>query len=172
MKSTSNAAAVSTFHSKPYAAGGDCSSLVEKHCEKAIASSTKRKNCGKTQDTRERLEIAEKMALHASVQEQVDAGDRRADQRGCAVGANVFVMRAKAEVGKEVIAEFDSSSQPSIGAADGETQLARSFRRPMIEGELFGYVKAAFTGAMNDFPGNDRGSGRKYTFLDRFQICR
>jgi len=36
----------------------------------------------------------------------------------------------------------------------------------MIEGELFGYVKGAFTGAMNDFPGMIAAAGGGTLFLD------
>ena len=36
----------------------------------------------------------------------------------------------------------------------------------MIEGELFGYVKGAFTGAMNDFPGMIGEAAGSTLFLD------
>ena len=41
-----------------------------------------------------------------------------------------------------------------------------AFPQSMIEGELFGYVKGAFTGAVNDFPGMIGEAGGSTLFLD------
>jgi transcriptional regulator with PAS, ATPase and Fis domain len=41
-----------------------------------------------------------------------------------------------------------------------------AFPQTMIEGELFGYVKGAFTGAMNDFPGMIAAADGSTLFLD------
>ena len=41
-----------------------------------------------------------------------------------------------------------------------------AFPHAMIEGELFGYVKGAFTGAMNDFPGMIAAANGSTLFLD------
>jgi transcriptional regulator with PAS, ATPase and Fis domain len=41
-----------------------------------------------------------------------------------------------------------------------------AFPQTMIEGELFGYVKGAFTGAMNDFPGMIAEADGSTLFLD------
>src|SRR5207237_2447443 len=41
-----------------------------------------------------------------------------------------------------------------------------AFPPTMIEGELFGYVKGAFTGAMNDFPGMIAAASGGTLFLD------
>src|SRR6185312_13475283 len=41
-----------------------------------------------------------------------------------------------------------------------------AFPQTMIEGELFGYVKGAFTGAMNDFPGMISEASGGTLFLD------
>ena len=41
-----------------------------------------------------------------------------------------------------------------------------AFPQTMIEGELFGYVKGAFTGAMNDFPGMIAAASGSTLFLD------
>jgi transcriptional regulator with PAS, ATPase and Fis domain len=41
-----------------------------------------------------------------------------------------------------------------------------AFPQAMIEGELFGYVKGAFTGAMNDFPGMIGEASGSTLFLD------
>jgi transcriptional regulator with PAS, ATPase and Fis domain len=41
-----------------------------------------------------------------------------------------------------------------------------AFPQTMIEGELFGYVKGAFTGAMNDFPGMIAAANGSTLFLD------
>jgi transcriptional regulator with PAS, ATPase and Fis domain len=68
-------------------------------------------------------------------------------------------------VGKEVIAN----------AVHARSQRARkemvklncaAFPQTMIEGELFGYVKGAFTGAMNDFPGMIAAADGGTLFLD------
>src|SRR5437773_9943268 len=41
-----------------------------------------------------------------------------------------------------------------------------AFPQTMIEGELFGYVKGAFTGAMQDFPGMIAAANGGTLFLD------
>src|SRR5207245_9687925 len=41
-----------------------------------------------------------------------------------------------------------------------------AFPQTMMEGELFGYVKGAFTGAMNDFPGMIAAAKGSTLFLD------
>src|SRR4030095_742338 len=41
-----------------------------------------------------------------------------------------------------------------------------AFPQAMIESELFGYVKGAFTGAMNDFPGMIAAANGSTLFLD------
>src|SRR3989442_7786225 len=65
--------------------------------------------------------------------------------------ANVLIT-GESGVGKEVIANLihhrsRRSEQPMVKLNCAAVPQA------MIERELFGYVKRAFTGAMNDFPG-------------------
>jgi transcriptional regulator with PAS, ATPase and Fis domain len=78
--------------------------------------------------------------------------------------ANVLII-GESGVGKEVIAN----------AVHARSQRARkemvklncaAFPQTMIEGELFGYVKGAFTGAMNDFPGMIAAADGGTLFLD------
>jgi transcriptional regulator with PAS, ATPase and Fis domain len=68
-------------------------------------------------------------------------------------------------VGKEVIANL--IHQRSRRAEKPMVKLnCAAFPQTMIEGELFGYVKGAFTGAMNDFPGMISEANGGTLFLD------
>ena len=65
--------------------------------------------------------------------------------------ANVLIT-GESGVGKEVIANLIHQRSRRADKAMVKLNCA-AFPQTMIEGELFGYVKGAFTGAMNDFPG-------------------
>ena len=68
-------------------------------------------------------------------------------------------------MGKEVIANVIHSR--SRRAAKRMVKLnCAAFPQAMIEGELFGYVKGAFTGATNDFAGMIAAAGGSTLFLD------
>ncbi len=68
-------------------------------------------------------------------------------------------------VGKEVIANLIHRRSRRAERAMVKLNCA-SFPQTMIEGELFGYVKGAFTGAMNDFPGMIGEANGGTLFLD------
>jgi hypothetical protein len=65
--------------------------------------------------------------------------------------ANVLIT-GESGVGKEVIANVIHSRSRRAEKPMIKLNCA-AFPQAMIESELFGYVKGAFTGAMNDFPG-------------------
>src|SRR5437879_12882183 len=78
--------------------------------------------------------------------------------------ANVLVT-CESGVGKEVIANLihhrsRRSERPMVKLN------CAAFPQTMIEGELFGYVKGAFTGAMQDFPGMIAAADSGTLFLD------
>src|SRR5437870_9398078 len=78
--------------------------------------------------------------------------------------ANVLIT-GESGVGKEVIANLihhrsRRSERPMVKLN------CAAFPQTMIEGELFGYVKGAFTGAMNDFPGMIAAADGSTLFLD------
>lgn len=78
--------------------------------------------------------------------------------------ANVL-LTGESGVGKEVIAnEIHSLSRRAEGRMVKLNCAA--FPPNMIEAELFGYVKGAFTGAVNDFPGMIHESTGGTLFLD------
>ena len=69
--------------------------------------------------------------------------------------ANVLIT-GESGVGKEVVANVIHSKSRRAGKPLVKLNCA-AFPQTMIESELFGYVKGAFTGAMNDFPGMGGG---------------
>ena len=85
--------------------------------------------------------------------------------------ANVLIT-GESGVGKEVIANVIHSRSRRADKPMVKLNCA-AFPQTMIEGELFGYVKGAFTGATNDFRGHDRGSATGAPFFStRFRKCR
>ncbi len=78
--------------------------------------------------------------------------------------ANVLVT-GESGVGKEVVANLIHSR--SRRAAGPLVKLnCAALPQHLIEGELFGYVKGAFTGAVNDFPGMLAAAAGGTLFLD------
>jgi DNA-binding NtrC family response regulator len=78
--------------------------------------------------------------------------------------ANVLIT-GESGVGKEVVAnQIHRLSQRHDGPLVKLNCAA--FPQQMIESELFGYVKGAFTGALNDFPGMIQESAGGTLFLD------
>jgi transcriptional regulator with PAS, ATPase and Fis domain len=78
--------------------------------------------------------------------------------------ANVLIV-GESGVGKEVIANVIHGRSRRAGKPMVKLNCA-AFPQTMIEGELFGYVKGAFTGAMNDFPGMIAAAEGGTLFLD------
>src|SRR5438034_5118149 len=117
----------------------------------------------KTQQLEKRLEIAEtrlapvvKSKAMQEIQELIEAM--------APSEANVLIT-GESGVGKEVIA--NTIHQRSRRASKPMVKLnCAAFPQTMIEGELFGYVKGAFTGAAHDFPGMIGEASGSTLFLD------
>src|SRR3989475_1534947 len=150
------------FISKPYAPE-ELLSLVEKALEKQSLVRETQTLRKKTEELEKRLEIAETrftpIFKSKSMQEIEELIDAMAPSE-----ANVLIT-GESGVGKEVIANLvhhrsRRSERPMVKLN------CAAFPQTMIEGELFGYVKGAFTGAMNDFPGMIAEANESTLFLD------
>ena len=78
--------------------------------------------------------------------------------------ANALIV-GESGVGKEVIANAIHARSRRAEKPMVKLNCA-AFPQTMIEGELFGYVKGAFTGAMQDFPGMIAAADSGTLFLD------
>src|SRR5437016_751336 len=150
------------FISKPYAPE-ELLSLVEKALEKQSLLRETQTLRAKTQELEKRLEIAETrftpIFKSKSMQEIEELVDAMAPSE-----ANVLIT-GESGVGKEVVANL--IHQRSRRSERPMVKLnCAAFPQTMIEGELFGYVKGAFTGAMNDFPGMIAAASGGTLFLD------
>jgi DNA-binding NtrC family response regulator len=150
------------FISKPYAPE-ELLSLIEKALEKQSLLRETEHLRQKTQQLEKRLEIAEtrlapivKSKAMQEIQELVDAM--------APSEANVLIT-GESGVGKEVIANFIHSRSRRAEKPMIKLNCA-AFPQAMIESELFGYVKGAFTGAMNDFSGMIAAAAGSTLFLD------
>jgi DNA-binding NtrC family response regulator len=150
------------FISKPYAPE-ELLSLIEKALEKQSLLRETEQLRQKTQQLEKRLEIAEtrlapvvKSKAMQEIQELVDAM--------APSEANVLIT-GESGVGKEVIANFIHSRSRRAEKPMIKLNCA-AFPQAMIESELFGYVKGAFTGAMNDFSGMIAAAAGSSLFLD------
>src|SRR3989440_5192353 len=150
------------FISKPYAPE-ELLSLVEKALEKQSLLRETQTLRAKTQELEKRLEIAETrftpVFKSKSMQEIEELVDAMAPSE-----ANVLIT-GESGVGKEVVANL--VHQRSRRSERPMVKLnCAAFPQTMIEGELFGYVKGAFTGATNDFPGMISEADGSTLFLD------
>jgi len=150
------------FISKPYAPE-ELLSLVEKALEKQSLLRETAQLRHKTQQLERRLEIAETrlgpVFKSKAMQEIQDLIAAMAPS-----DANVLIT-GESGVGKEVIA--NTIHQRSKRAEKPMVKLnCAAFPQAMIEGELFGYVKGAFTGAVNDFKGMIAEADGSTLFLD------
>src|SRR5216117_2009565 len=150
------------FISKPYAPE-ELLSLVEKALETKFLLREAEELPEKTERLEKRLEIAEarptpifKSKLMQEIEELIDAM--------APSDANVLIV-GESGVGKEVIANAIHARSRRAGQPMVKLNCA-AFPQTMIEGELFGYVKGAFTGAMHDFPGMIAAADGGTLFLD------
>jgi DNA-binding NtrC family response regulator len=150
------------FISKPYAPE-ELLSLVEKALEKQFLLREAEELREKTEQLEKRLEIAEarptpifKSKPMQEIEELIDAM--------APSDASVLIV-GESGVGKEVIANAIHAKSRRAGQPVVKLNCA-AFPQTMIEGELFGYVKGAFTGAMQDFPGMIRAADGGTLFLD------
>ena len=150
------------FISKPYAPE-ELLSLVEKALETQFLLREAVELRQKTEQLEKRLEIAEarpapifKSKPMQEIEELIDAM--------APSDANVLIL-GESGVGKEVIANTIHARSRRAGQPVVKLNCA-AFPQTMIEGELFGYVKGAFTGAMHDFPGMIAAANGGTLFLD------
>src|SRR6202011_4193030 len=150
------------FISKPYAPE-ELLSLIEKALEQQSLLRETQQLLKKTVELEKRLEIVETRLTPVfkskSMQEIEELINAMAPSE-----ANVLIT-GESGVGKEVIA--NAIHQRSRRADKPMVKLnCAAFPQSMIEGELFGYVKGAFTGAVNDFPGMIGEASGSTLFLD------
>ena len=150
------------FISKPYAPE-ELLSLVEKALEKQFLLRKTEELREKTEQLEKRLEIAEarptpifKSKPMQEIEELIDAM--------APSDASVLIV-GESGVGKEVIANTIHARSRRAGQSMVKLNCA-AFPETMIEGELFGYVKGAFTGAMHDFSGMIAAANSGTLFLD------
>ena len=150
------------FVSKPYAPE-ELLSLVEKALEKESLVRETKKLRARTEELEKRLELAETRSnpvfQSKSMQEIEELINSMAPSE-----ANVLIT-GESGVGKEVIANLIHTRSRRSERPMVKLNCA-AFPQAMIEGELFGYVKGAFTGAANDFPGMIAEANGSTLFLD------
>src|SRR5215213_932237 len=150
------------FISKPYAPE-ELLSLIEKALEKQALVRETEQLRQRTEQLERRLEIAEtqlapvfKSKVMQEIHELIAAM--------APSEANVLVT-GESGVGKEVIANLIHSR--SLRGRKPMVKLnCAAFPQAMIESELFGYVKGAFTGATSDFRGMIAEASGSTLFLD------
>jgi len=150
------------FISKPYAPE-ELLSLIEKALEKQSLLRETEKLRQKTEQLEKRLEIAETRLTPIFKSKPMQEIDELITAMAPSE-ANVLIV-GESGVGKEVIANVIHARSRRAGKPMVKLNCA-AFPQTMIEGELFGYVKGAFTGAMNDFPGMIAAAERGTLFLD------
>src|SRR3954454_19150998 len=150
------------FISKPYAPE-ELLSLIEKALEKQSLLRETEHLRKKTKQLEKRLEIAETrlapVMKSKAMQEIEELIEAMAPSE-----ANVLIT-GESGVGKEVIANVIHSRSRRADNPMIKLNCA-AFPQAMIESELFGYVRGAFTGAMNDFPGMIAAAAGSTLFLD------
>jgi transcriptional regulator with PAS, ATPase and Fis domain len=117
----------------------------------------------KTEQLEKRLEIAEARPTPISKSKPMQEIEELIDAMAPS-DANVLIV-GESGVGKEVIANTICAKSRRAGQPMVKLNCA-AFPQTMIEGELFGYVKGAFTGAMHDFPGMIAAANGGTLFLD------
>src|SRR6201987_5027084 len=150
------------FISKPYAPE-ELLSLVEKALEKQFLLRKAEELQEKTEQLEKRLEIAEAWPMPIFKSKPMQEIEELIDAMAPS-DANVLIV-GESGVGKEGIANAIHSRSRRVGKPVVKLNCA-AFPQTMIEGELFGYVKGAFTGAMQDFPGMIGAANGGTLFLD------
>jgi DNA-binding NtrC family response regulator len=150
------------FIAKPYAPE-ELLSLIDKALEKESLLRERDELRLKTRELEQRLELVQTrhVPVFASkaMQEINDLIEAMAPSE-----ANVLIT-GESGTGKEVIANVIHARSRRVQKPMVKLNCA-AFPQTMIEGELFGYVKGAFTGAMNDFPGMIAAASGGTLFLD------
>src|SRR5882724_9631174 len=150
------------FISKPYAPE-ELLSLVEKALEKQLLLRETETLREKTEQLEKRLEIAETRLTPIFMSRPMQQIEELINAMAPS-DASVLIV-GESGVGKEVIANVIHTRSRRAGQAMVKLNCA-AFPQTMIEGELFGYVKGAFTGAMHDFPGMIAAADGGTLFLD------
>jgi len=150
------------FISKPYAPE-ELLSLAEQALEKRSLLQETQALRKKAQQLEKRLELAETRlapVFKSKVMQEMEG----LINAMAPSDANVLIT-GESGVGKEVVANEIHSKSRRAGKPLVKLNCA-AFPQTMIESELFGYVKGAFTGAMNDFPGMIAEARGGTLFLD------
>jgi DNA-binding NtrC family response regulator len=150
------------FISKPYAAE-ELLSLVEKALEKQFLLREAEELRQKTEQLERRLEMAQArptLIFKSKPMQQID----ELINAMAPSDANALIV-GESGVGKEVIANAIHARSRRAEKPMVKLNCA-AFPETMIEGELFGYVKGAFTGAMHDFRGMIAAADSGTLFLD------
>src|SRR5881275_3402763 len=150
------------FISKPYAAE-ELLSLVEKALEKQFLLREAKELRQKTEQLERRLEMAEARPMLIFKSKPMHEIEELINAMAPS-DANALIV-GESGVGKEVIANAIHARSRRAGKPMVKLNCA-AFPQTMIEGELFGYVKGAFTGAVNDFPGMIAAADGGTLFLD------
>jgi len=150
------------FISKPYAPE-ELLSLVEKALEKQFLLREAEELREKTERLEKRLEIAEARPVPIFKSKPMQEIEELINAMAPS-DANVLIV-GESGVGKEIIANVIHARSRRAGKEMVKLNCA-AFPQTMIEGELFGYVKGAFTGAMNDFPGMIAAANGSTLFRD------
>jgi DNA-binding NtrC family response regulator len=150
------------FISKPYAPE-ELLSLMDKALEKQSLLRETKELRQKTQQLEKRLEMAETKLMPILASKAMQQIEELINAMAPSE-ANALIT-GESGVGKEVVANV--IHQRSRRAAKPMVKLnCAAFPQAMIEGELFGYVKGAFTGATNDFSGMIAEANGSTLFLD------
>jgi DNA-binding NtrC family response regulator len=150
------------FISKPYAPE-ELLSLIEKALEKQFLLREAAQLRERTQQLEKRLEIARTQPAAIFKSKRMRQIEELIDAMGPS-DANVLIL-GESGVGKEIVANMIHARSRRAGKLMVKLNCA-AFPQTMIEGELFGYVKGAFTGAVNDFPGMIAAADGGTLFLD------
>jgi DNA-binding NtrC family response regulator len=150
------------FISKPYAAE-ELLSLVEKALEKQFLLREAEELRVKTEQLERRLEMAEARPTLIFKSKSMHEIDELINAMAPS-DANALIV-GESGVGKEIIANAIHARSRRAEKPMVKLNCA-AFPQTMIEGELFGYVKGAFTGAMQDFPGMIAAADSGTLFLD------